>query len=354
MHELLSRERVLLALQHKQPDRVPLDFWAVPETWQKITESMRVSDREVILQRLGVDIREVAPDYKGPVMPVFADGSFLEPKGTHRKIVHNQFGSYEEYASFPLSNAQSEEDLAKFNWPQVEWWDIEHLSEKIGDLHTRYYIKIETGGLFELAWALRGYERFLVDLIMSPEIVHGIMSKITDFYCAYIERVLTWSGDKIDMVYTYDDIAGQSNLLISPSMWEEFIKPYHVKLNKVIKNYGKTIMYHSCGAVSPMIERLMELPIDVLNPLQPLAKGMEDIELIKERFGRKISFHGGIDIQYLLPHGTREELMKEAERRIRILGDNGGYILASAHYIQADTPVEQIFALYDFARNFRY
>jgi uroporphyrinogen decarboxylase len=353
MSEMLPRERVLSALRHQQPDRVPLDFWAVPEIWKKFEQNMHTSDKEAILQRLGVDVREVAPDYIGPAMPVFADGSFLEPKGTHRKIVHNQFGSYEEYASFPLGNAQSEADLDGFNWPQAEWWDIEHLTDKIGNLHERYYIKIETGGLFELAWALRGYERFMMDMITSPDIVHGIMSRITNFYCAFIDRVLQVCEEKIDMVYTYDDIAGQMNLLVSPSMWEKYIKPYHVQLNRAIKNHGKTIMYHSCGAVLPMIERLIQLPVDVLNPLQPLAKGM-DIEVIKERFGSEISFHGAIDIQHLLPHGTREELLAETERRIRILGANGGYILASAHYIQADTPLEQIFALYDFARTYRY
>jgi len=191
------------------------------------------------------------------------------------------FGSYEEFSSYPLADCRTVKDVDDFAWERVCWWDLDGFSEKIGDLHETYYTKLETGGLFELAWGLRGYELYLTDMILQPEIARRIIERITDYYCAFVEKALEKTGDKIDMVYTYDDIAGQDGLLISPALWDEFIRPCHERLNRTIRKFGKTIMYHSCGAVASMIERLARLPIDILNPLQPRARGM-DLKLIKE------------------------------------------------------------------------
>lgn len=349
MDKLLPRERVLAALSHQVTDRVPLDFWAVPETWAKLKNHFGTEDEELILQNLGIDVRQFQPDYTGEIVTL-EDGSYYDPMGVHRIKVKNLYSEYEEYASSPLGFAETAEDLEKYDrWPDIEKFDFANLSKKIGDAHKKYYIKLETGGLFELAWALRGYERFMMDMVLNPEIPHVIMGKLTDFFCEYVRRAMEYAGDKIDMIYTYDDIASQNGLLISKDMWKEFIRPYHVKLNSVIKSYGKTIMYHSCGAVYDVIEDLMALPIDVLNPLQPLAAGM-DMEKIKKNFGDRLCFHGAIDIQFLLPQGSREEVAETVEKTIQVLGAGGGYILSSAHYIQADTPVENIITMYETAR----
>jgi len=350
MENMLPRERVLAALSHKVTDRVPLDFWAVPETWAKLKEYFKTDDEEVVLQNLGIDIRQFQPDYTGEVLTL-DDGSYFDPMGVHRIKVKNRFSEYEEYASAPLGFAKTVEDLERYErWPDIEKFDFASLSNKIGDAHEKYYIKLETGGLFELSWALRGYEQFMMDMVLNPEIPHAIMSRLTDFYCEYVKRALENAGDKIDMIYTYDDVASQNGLLMSKDMWKEFIQPYHKKLNRTIKSYGKTIMYHSCGAVYTLIEDLIDLPIDVLNPLQPLAAGM-DMEEIKRNFGGRLCFHGAIDIQFLLPKGSRQEVAETVKKTIRILGAGGGYILSSAHYIQADTPVENIITMYETAKN---
>jgi len=263
------------------------------------------------------------------------------------------FGSYEEFSSYPLADCRTVKDVDDFAWERVCWWDLDGFSEKIGDLHETYYTKLETGGLFELAWGLRGYELYLTDMILQPEIARRIIERITDYYCAFVEKALEKTGDKIDMVYTYDDIAGQDGLLISPALWDEFIRPCHERLNRTIRKFGKTIMYHSCGAVASMIERLARLPIDILNPLQPRARGM-DLKLIKETYGASLCFHGAVDIQELLPFGTEEDIRRSVRETAEILGRGGGYILSAAHYIQADTPIENVLALYDAAASFRY
>ena len=346
---MLPRERVLLALSHKITDHVPLDFWGTPETWEKLRAHFGTNDDEFILETLEIDIRQFQPQYMG-VIETKPDGSYIDRMGVHRKPVKNKFCVYEEYASSPLGFAETVDDFKNYQWPDINKFDFKSLPEQIGGMHKTYYIKLETGGLFELAWALRGYEQFMIDMVESPEIAHYIMDKLTEFYCEYVHRTMKHAGEKYDMVYTYDDIASQNSLLLSKDMWEEFIRPYHVKLNKVIHEYGKTVMYHSCGAIYDMIPMLALLPIDVLNPLQPLAKDM-DFEKIKNEYGSKLSFHGGIDIQRLLPFGSVEEVRTQVRRAVKILGREGGYILTSAHYIQADTPVENICALFDEAKN---
>lgn len=349
---MTSRERVLQALSHKKPDRVPLDFWAVPETWDKLKIHFNTDDEEDILQKLQIDIRSISPNYIGPEIKKEKDGSYFDDIGVHRRIVKNDFCSYEEYAGSPLGFINEMDDFKKYEkWPSADNYDFENIAQKFGNIHETYYTKLETGGIFELAWALRGYEQFMMDMVINPQIAHYIMDKLTDFWCQYVSKAMTYAVDYYDMIYTYDDIAAQNNLLMSKEMWGEFIKPYHERFNKVIKSYGKTIMYHSCGAVFPLIEDIIKLPIDVLNPIQPLAYGM-DMKKIKDTFGGKICFHGGIDIQFVLPKGTEDDVKKAVRHAIDTLGENGGYILTSAHYIQADTPVQNIITMIEEARNY--
>ena len=350
MNTILPRERVLNALSHKTTDRIPLDFWATPEVWENLRAHFGTKNDEEILEALDIDIRQFQPRYKGSIVKR-PDGSYIDEMGVHRKPVKNDVCVYEEYASSPLGFVENIEDFKTYNWPDIDSFDFESLPEQIGDAHKTYYIKLQTGGLFELAWALRGYEQFLIDMIESPEIAHFIMGKLTDFYCEYVRNVMRCAGEKYDMVYTYDDIAAQNSLLISKDMWREFLRPYHVKLNKVIHEFGKTVMYHSCGAVYDVIPLLMELPIDVLNPIQPTAKGM-DFEKIKENFGDKLCFHGGIDIQRLLPFGSSEDVEAAVRNAIAVLGKGGGYILTSAHYIQADTSVKNILTMFETAKTY--
>ena len=348
--EQLPRERVLRALAHQKADRIPLDFWATSEVWDKMKAHFQTQDVETILENLGIDIREVQPDYIGPEFRKESDGSYFDSMGVHRRVVHNAFCAYDEYASAPLGYVKELADFEAYRyWPKVEHYNFKNLAAKVGGMHDKYYIKLETGGLFEYAWALRGYEQFMMDIVLEPEIAHFIMEKLTVFWCDYIELAMSSAGDQYDMVYTYDDIASQNSLLLSKGMWAEFIKPYHERLNKIIRKFGKTIMYHSCGAVFELIGDLADLPIDVLNPIQPRASGM-DFQRIKDNFGGKLCFHGGIDIQYVLPRGSVEEVKQAVRHAIDTLGANGGYILTSAHHIQADTPVENIIQMYEEAK----
>jgi uroporphyrinogen decarboxylase len=346
---LSPHDRVANALEHCQPDRVPFDFWAVPETIAKLKNYLNVSTEEEILQLLGVDCRIVGPDYVGPKPEILPDGTFYSDWGSHRRLVKNEYSTYEEYASFPLANAQSCAEVETWSrWPQPEFYDWSRLVEKIQAVNAKvnYHIRVDIGGIFESSWALYGLERFLIDLHHKPEIPCAIMDCYTDLMIHNVERMMAAGGGMVDMVYTYDDVAIQNGLLMSPAMWRKYILPRHQRLNKVIKQYKVKLLYHSCGAIYPLIGPLIdEMGIDVLNPLQPRAR-MMDMQRIKDEFGARVSFHGGIDLQQTLPFGTQSDVVAEVQERCNILGKGGGYICTSAHYLQADAPVENIIAMY--------
>lgn len=344
-----SWQRVETTLSHQEPDRVPFDFWAVPEVWAKLRQALDADD-ETVLRLLGIDCRMVTTRYVGTKARELSDGTIIDAWGTHRRRVVNEFSTYEEYASHPLADAQTAEDIHNWDWAHPDDWDVSDVRAQCERLVAAHHphLRYEVGGIFEWSWALRGFEQFLMDLVQNPEVACAIMDRFTDIYIENTLRVMEAAGGLLDMVYTYDDVGIQKGLLISPRMWRKYILPRHQRLNQAIRSarYPVKIIYHSCGAVLPLIGPFVDdMGIDILNPLQPRADGM-DMEQIKKEFGGRLSFHGAVDIQHTLPHGTPDEVQNEVRERCQVLGRGGGYICTSAHYIQADTPLENIIAMY--------
>jgi uroporphyrinogen decarboxylase len=189
-------------------------------------------------------------------------------------------------------------------------------------------------------------QEFLMDLAVQPEIPMYIMERLTEIHVENLERALGAAGDEIDMVYFYDDVATGRSLMISPSMYREMVRPCHARIVAVAKKFHKPVMYHCDGAVGSLIPDLIELGIDLLNPIQPDSPGME-CQRLKREFGDRIGFHGGIDIIKTLPRGSVEDVRADVQERVRVLGENGGYVMCSSHHIQSDTPIENILAMYD-------
>ena len=172
------------------------------------------------------------------------------------------------------------------------------------------------------------------------------MDRILEVHLENLKTVLDLAGDQLDMIYTYDDVATQNSLLISPKVWRKLVKPRHQKILDLIHSYDKPAMYHCDGAVAPLIPELIEIGVNVLNPIQPDAKGMEPA-VLKSQYGERLTFHGGVDIIKTLPRGTIEEVQREVRARVELLGRGGGYIMCSSHHIQPDTPLENVLAMYD-------
>lgn len=384
--EMSSRERVLTAFRHEAPDRCPVDFLATPEIWGQLLEQLDIDPSgipetgyfdpqwEAVLRRLQVDCRVVSYDqfYHPPESVIkpgavikhwdvlsrstpnrmwrqqTPNGELFDIWGRHYRVAENPTGAYEELASWPLGAAVNVEDLRLHSWPEPDWWDFKPLPGLLSqmDPHGQYHFRFRIGSVFEVAWQLRGMQEFMMDLAVNPEIPEYIMDRLTEIYVENTRRVLELAGDRLDMVYFYDDVASQEALLVSPRMWRKYIRPRHQKIIDIAKSYSIPVLYHCDGAVYPLIPELIEMGIDVLNPIQADAAGM-DPQNLKNEFGEKLSFHGGIDIIKTLPTGTVQDVRDEVRSRIEILGKNGGYVMASSHHIQSDTPIENVLAMYD-------
>jgi uroporphyrinogen decarboxylase len=364
------RDRVNKSISFVKPDRTPKDFAAVPEIWNKLSDYFGIEDRHEILKRLDVDCRIVSydsfcqhPEYDIDNVDMNAsqerssvgsmwrftdtDGSTVDIWGARRIKVKSPSGVLEQFSSFPLESAQNIDDLKKYNWPQPDWWDFSQLRSSINSYSDTkvYSIRYRIGSIFETAWSLYNFEKFLLDLAMNPQMPQYVMDHIAEVHLQNLQTVLETAGDLIDIVYFYDDIASQSSLLISPNMYDEFIRPYHTKVIELAAKYGKPAMMHCCGAVYPMIETFIEMGLAILNPIQPSAKDMNP-EKLKEDFGDRIVFHGGIDVQQFLPVATPEQVKDKVKYTCDILGANGGYIMSGSHHIQADTSLENVLAMY--------
>ena len=193
--------------------------------------------------------------------------------------------------------------------------------------------------IFQRAWFLRGFDNFLMDMGLRSDFVHEMVDMIMKYTTKVVTEAISYD---IDALFFMDDWGQQQGLLMSPEMWREYFKPGMEKLFKMVKVRGLFVFFHSCGNIECLIPELIEMGLDVLNPFQPEAM---DVYAIKRKYGSDLSFYGGIGTQELLPHGTVHEVEADVREKVRTLGKNGGYLLAPAHAIQADVPVENILKL---------
>jgi len=291
-----------------------------------------------------LDVETVWPPLKRSSLP---DG--YDIWGVHRSAVANTSGgSYDEIDYFPLANSETLEDLKKHTWPAPDWFDYAALPGMVGKIRRENdrALYVHCGNVFETSWYMRGFERMFMDCVDEPEFAHALLDIVCDFYVEYATRILSAVSGEIDLVFTADDIAGQKGLLMSLNMWEEFIKPRHVRLNQRIHELGARVMYHTDGAAAKAVPGLIDMGIDVLQALQFDADGMDPVEL-KEKYGDRLCFEGGVSVQKTLPFGSPDDVRAEVARLSRVLGKGGGYILGPSHVIQAGTPPENIAALFD-------
>ena len=355
---LSSRERVCLALEHQETDRIPIAMVCAGINPPAYVELEKHLQRErgisvaAYLEPL-IDIKTVGPAYIGPTL---ADHEDIW--GVRRRPVYygmgSTRGSYDEIDFYPLAGAREVGDLEEHRWPSADWFDTSVLPARIAaqQREREFCLMATNGNIFETAWYMRGFERMFLDIVLRPELVHEIMRRVTNYYVDYFTRVLSAARGGIDLVFTADDVAGQKGLLLSAEQWEEYIKPYHTRLNAAIHQFdGVKVIYHSDGAVMDIADGFIEMGVDILQALQFSAQGM-DPSTLKRRYGERLCFEGGVSVQTTLPFGTTEDVRREVEELISVLGAGGGYILGPSHAIQAGTPPENIVAMFDTASCF--
>ena len=344
-----SRERVLATINHVEPDRVPVDMWALPPITDNLREHFGVSDDEGVWQSLGIDLRSVWPAYVGPPPEIFEDGSYADWWGLRKKMI----GPFEEVVEPPLADAQTLTDVEAHPWPDPDWFDYSGM-RPICEALSEYALVVRDPGpnatcVLRLAMFLRGTEQFMIDLAMNPGLAKAIIARVEGFYLEFDRRIFETVGDLTDIYFIADDVGAQTGLMISPRMFRDFVKPSLSRLVAQGKAYGQKIMYHTCGAVRDLIPDFIEMGVDILNPIQPSAAHMDPYGL-KRDFGQSLCLHGAFDIQTVLSSGTPDQVQAEVERLCKVLGSKGGFILAPTNNIVPETLVENVLALYETAK----
>ena len=349
--ETSHRERVLLALEHKETDRVPIAMVcsmfnqpAYVELTEYLRQTRNVTVEEYLKPLLDIDT-SIRPKYIGPPRAENEDSW-----GVIRKPISYGPGSYDEIEHYPLAGMDSIDQIMNYCWPSTDWFDYSVIADKIRTVNSRepYCILVNGGNLFETSWYMRGFEQALMDSALGPELFHAIIKQVTEFYLTHTRKQLEAADGQIDLVFTADDIGGQEGLLMSLDLFRRHIKPYHEKLNALIHSFGAKVIYHTDGAVMDGVADLVDMGIDVLQALQFDAKAMDPVAL-KTQYGEKLCFQGGISIQKTLPFGSAGEVRQEVIDRITVLGRNGGYILGPSHAIQAGTPAGNIVMMFETA-----
>ncbi len=373
---MTHRERVLAALSHQQPDRVPMDLGAtrnssiVVDLYEKlkarfgIVEPNRISNRmmqvvdvdERILTELDVDVRGVgspAPD-KGQDAEL-GPNRYRDEWGVVR--VKPPGSHYYDQVSYPLSGEITVQDIARYPWPDpCDPGRIRGLRERVRELRRGSDCAIVLGlpsGFVHLTQYLRGFEDWYIDLAANPQRAEALFDAVLEVNVAIMERMLEEVGQEVDVMQTGDDVAVQTGAMFSPEIYRRLIKPRHARfIRRAHELSPARLLFHTCGSVVSILDDLIEIGADALNPVQVSAAGMDPLTLKKRCRGR-LALWGGIDTQHLLPHGSAADVKREVERTIDVLGEGGGYVLGAVHNIQPDVPLENVLAMYRAARDYR-
>ncbi len=350
-----SKERVLTALRRSGiPDRVPLQFDLCRDLLEKFSKRCGIplhyspSYYEDLMYRIsGNELRTAMGS------DVVVVGGGLPAGYQHRKTddgaIINEFGMkmrqgllYMEVIQEPFANVSSEDEVRNFPFPDPlaagRFGEAKRYIDRykdeffiVGDLEL---------SMFEMAWHMVGLEKFLVDMSMGEPYVSVLFDRVLEFTIGVGKKLVELG---VDAVWTGDDIGAQNAMMISPKMWRKYFKPRHAELFQELKraNPGVLVTYHSDGVVAPVLDELIEIGMDVFNPVQPNVPGHDPKDL-KAKFGDRVAFWGAIDQQQLLPKGTPEQIEADVADKIRVLGEGGGYLCSPAHIIQSDVSVENV------------
>ena len=345
-------------MAHQEPDRVPIDYWATPEVNTKLLNHFGFSSQEELLNHFDVDFRYIeGPKYIGPRFTVRPDGAKEDHFGIPRKpVVYGEgagSGTYNEVAEYPLEKATSVDEIETYiKWPRADWFDYDCVRQQAKHARETGKVVVFMGdrlnrcAQLKPAMYVRGVEQILMDTIINPQIAEAIFSRIMEFYAEYARRVLKAAEGNIDIFFTGDDFGTQDNLFMSIDTWRKFLRDGFKSLIDIGHDFGCKVAHHTCGSFFSMIPDFIDCGLDILNPLQPEVPDT-DYKKINAEFGRDISFHGTISIQQTMPYGSPQDVRNEVEDRMKTIAPGGGLIFCTAHNIQADTPIENIEALFN-------
>lgn len=348
-----SKERVLKAINHEQTDRIPITFDAEIEVYQTLQDYFKVENKKDLFEKLNIDTWMILP--KNFIYPEDELDNKIKKSiwGYKTQLTPYKGGAYDELFFSPLAGKDSLSDIDHHDWPSESTLDFYHYSNEIIEHKNQAIIGVFTWGAYFIATFIRGLEDLMLDFVLRKKYAQHLIETIAEKSYYFLDKMLTESAGGIDIVYMADDYCSQQGPFFDPNLFKEFISPYLELFVKRVHKANKKFLLHVCGAVGSLLPMIIEAGVDMLEPIQTRATGMEP-EKLKRDFGKDICFYGGMDLQKILNNGTIEQVRDEAKRLIRILGKDGGYIFGPGHtYIQVDAPIENILAMYNTAYEYR-
>jgi len=331
------RERFFRAIERKPIDFLPVQVDFSPKALDNITKKWGLKNREEELLEL----------FGNHIVYAYLDDVYGHTKRRElfaQNIVYDEWGvgwDIKQEGTFLSSHPLANIDVyKKYIFPDPDNENLlDSAREKVNLYSNKYIIcSYQVLCLFERAWALRGLENFMIDMITNKVFVEELLDRITEFQIRIAERYVALG---VDCGRTGDDYGSQNGMMFSPELWREIFKPRLERIWEVYKRVGIPVMHHSCGDVRPIIPDFIEMGLDILNPIQPEAMPIEELAC----YSRNLTFYGGLSMQKVLPFGTPDEVKSELRRAIKILGKNHGYIIAPSNTITSDVPLENIKAL---------
>lgn len=362
------RERVQLALNHEAPDRCPMQISFTPEFATRLKQDMgltdadmhnphgggntyvteRALDQDVLLTSVGWANSYYGTETHATDGQTYTDEWGITWKNTPYTTKFG-VGHYTEMVGYPLAKDQA---ISSYQPPDPTRPELYTETERVLQEYKDEYwiVGVTVTTIFETAWALRGYQQTLMDFALDPDLIETLFDIPFHYHLTAAKKLVELG---VDMIWTGDDVGGQNMMIISPDTWRKHLKPRMATFFASLKqiNPDLKIAYHSDGNIEPIIPDLIEIGLDVLNPIQPASMNPAEI---KKKFGDKLCFWGSIDEQYTLPFGTPAETEAEVIARLQTLGQKGGLIIGPTHHVQLDTPLENFWAMVNTIKNTPY
>lgn len=342
---MTSKERVLAAVNHRPPDRTPIQIYLTPEIQARLVEHFGTQD---ILSVLGVDFRHVAPRYIGPERPIPPGCYRVDEWGVGYADILFATGAYAEATYLPMAPPISLEEVEAFPWPEADLFDYSDIEAQCDALQdfAVCYGGAGTPDIVNGVSRSRGMEQVIMDIVTEDPVGVAIIDKRCNVLYDRCRRTLEAGKGKIDILCLGEDCGNQAGPMFSPEVFNGFFLPRLKRFYDLAHEFGAKAMMHSCGNTRKLMPAFIEMGLDILDAMQPEPPGMNAAE-IKAEFGDRLTFCGLISTQDTLPFGTEAACRAEARHRLEVVGKGGGYIFSPAHCIQSDTPLENVLAIYE-------
>ncbi len=368
-----SRERVLAALNHQQPDRPPRDLGSTtatgihPTAYKALKKSLGLSNgfeflsarallarvEDSVIEKLGIDLLPIIPGSSGQEPELDQNRAYVDSWGVERRLP--QDGGHYLVSRPPFANLSTKSEIAAYSWPTPRD-DFSELTEQARHLRETtdkaLVLNLDVGFLHQ-AQFMRGFDLWLMDLAAAPAFAEYYMDRILEIWLADARSMIEAVGSLADVVIYADDIAFQNGPMVSAQMYQALFKPRQKQVFDLLAGSGMKVLYHSCGSISSLLADLVDMGVEAINPVQVSARGMGDTAALKKQWGDHLTFWGGVDTHEVLPRGNPDDVRQEVWCRMDDLSENGGYVLASVHDIQAEVPAENIFAMFQAAEQWR-